>query len=109
MIIVGNTSRSAPDYLHFLGKMIENYALQDYVRQIGVHFEKLLNLMSKSKIYLHPMIGEPFWNVCGRIYVGKPDSCGAGSWRKFRVCSEAISLQYFQTSCRSNKKSIKWD
>jgi glycosyltransferase involved in cell wall biosynthesis len=61
MIIVGNTSKSAPDYLHFLKKMINNNALEDYIRlEIGVHIEKLLDLMSKSKVYLHTMIGEPF-------------------------------------------------
>ncbi|MDQ3839928.1 MAG: glycosyltransferase [Thermoproteota archaeon] len=61
MIIVGNTSKSAPDYLYFLRKMIQNYFLQDYVRlEVGINFERLLHLMSKSKIYLHAMIGEPF-------------------------------------------------
>jgi glycosyltransferase involved in cell wall biosynthesis len=61
MIIVGNTSKSAPDHLHFLKKVIENNALEDYVRlDIGVHIEKLLDLMSKSKVYLHTMIGGPF-------------------------------------------------
>ena len=41
--------------------MIHHYDLHEYVKlEIDASFDKLVHLMSKSKIYLHPLAGEPF-------------------------------------------------
>jgi glycosyltransferase involved in cell wall biosynthesis len=41
--------------------MINGYGLKNYVKlEVGASFERLLHLMSKSKVYLHPLAGEPF-------------------------------------------------
>jgi alpha-1,2-mannosyltransferase len=61
MIIVGNISKSDLDYLHFLKNMINSYGLENFIKlEISASFERLLHLMSKSKVYLHPFAGEPF-------------------------------------------------
>ena len=61
MIIVGNVSRSDMDYLQFLRTMIYDNNLNTYVKlEVGASFRQLLHLMSKSKVYLHPVAGEPF-------------------------------------------------
>jgi len=61
MIIVGNVSRNDMDYLQFLRSMIYDYDLNTYVKlEVGASFRQLLHLMSKSKVYLHPLAGEPF-------------------------------------------------
>jgi glycosyltransferase involved in cell wall biosynthesis len=61
MIIVGNLSKDKLDYLLLLNDMIIDYGLKNYVKlEVGVSFEKLLSLISKSKVYLHPLAGEPF-------------------------------------------------
>ncbi|MDW0342898.1 MAG: glycosyltransferase, partial [Nitrososphaeraceae archaeon] len=61
MIIVGNVSRSDMDYLQFLRTMIYDNNLNTYVKlEVGASFRQLLHLMSKSKVYLHPLAGEPF-------------------------------------------------
>jgi glycosyltransferase involved in cell wall biosynthesis len=62
MIIIGNICNAQDDdYLLFLKNMIHHYDLHEYVKlEIGPSFDKLVHLMSKSKIYLHPLAGEPF-------------------------------------------------
>ena len=61
MIIVGNIHNSDIEYLDFLRGMINGYGLKNYVKlEVGASFERLLHLMSKSKVYLHPLAGEPF-------------------------------------------------
>jgi alpha-1,2-mannosyltransferase len=61
MIIVGNIHNSDIEYLDFLRGMINGYGLKNYVKlEVGASFERLLHLMSKSKVYLHPLVGEPF-------------------------------------------------
>jgi glycosyltransferase involved in cell wall biosynthesis len=62
MIIIGNICNAHDDdYLLFLRNMIHHYDLHKYVKlEIGPSFDKLVHLMSKSKIYLHPLAGEPF-------------------------------------------------
>ena len=61
MIIVGNVSRSDMDYLQLLRNIIDDNDLNTYVKlEVGASFERLLHLMGKSKVYLHPLAGEPF-------------------------------------------------
>jgi glycosyltransferase involved in cell wall biosynthesis len=61
MIIVGNIHNNDIEYLDFLRGMINGYGLKNYVKlEVGASFERLLHLMSKSKVYLHPLAGEPF-------------------------------------------------
>jgi glycosyltransferase involved in cell wall biosynthesis len=61
MIIVGNFSELDYKYVQFLEKMILDYELQNYVKLVfGASFDRLLDLMKKSKLYFHPLAGEPF-------------------------------------------------
>jgi glycosyltransferase involved in cell wall biosynthesis len=62
MIIIGSICNAHDDdYLLFLKNMIHHYDLHEYIKlEIGPSFDKLVHLMSKSKIYLHPLAGEPF-------------------------------------------------
>jgi glycosyltransferase involved in cell wall biosynthesis len=61
MIIVGNVSRNDMDYLQFLRSTINDNDLSGYVKlEVGASFKRLLYLMGKSKVYLHPLAGEPF-------------------------------------------------
>jgi glycosyltransferase involved in cell wall biosynthesis len=61
MKIVGNLPSGTPDYLFYLKQMVDQYDLDDYVKfEINVNFGKLLKLMRESKVYLHPLVGEPF-------------------------------------------------
>jgi glycosyltransferase involved in cell wall biosynthesis len=49
------------DYLQLLKSMIYENDLNKYVKlEVGASFRQLLHLMSKSKVYLHPLAGEPF-------------------------------------------------
>ena len=61
MVIAGNFSELNYKYVRFLEKMILDYGLQDYVELVfGASFDRLLDLMKKSKVYFHPLAGEPF-------------------------------------------------
>ena len=61
MRIVGNLPAGTPGYLFYLKQMVDQYDLDDYVKfEINVNFGKLLKLMRESKVYLHPLVGEPF-------------------------------------------------
>ena len=61
IIIAGNFSELDYKYVQFLEKMILDYRIQNYVKLIlGASFDRLLDLMTKSKLYFHPLAGEPF-------------------------------------------------
>jgi glycosyltransferase involved in cell wall biosynthesis len=61
MKIVGNLPPGKPGYYFYLKQMVDDYDLKDYVKfEINVSFNKLLNFMRESKVYLHPLVGEPF-------------------------------------------------
>src|SRR5918995_1243341 len=61
MKIVGNLSPHMIGYYSYLRKMVQDQDLSDYVTfHVNVSFNKLLSLMSKSKVYFHPLPGEPF-------------------------------------------------
>ena len=61
MKIVGNLPPGRPGYYFYLRQMVDEYNLKDYIKfEINVRFSKLLKLMQESKVYLHPLIGEPF-------------------------------------------------
>jgi glycosyltransferase involved in cell wall biosynthesis len=61
MVIAGNFSELDYKYVRFLEKIILDYGLQDYVELVfGASFDRLLDLMKKSKVYFHPLAGEPF-------------------------------------------------
>ena len=61
MKIIGNLSPHMIGYYSYLRKMVQDQDLSDYVTfHVNVSFNKLLSLMSKSKVYFHPLPGEPF-------------------------------------------------
>ena len=61
MKIVGNLPPGRPGYYFYLRQMVDKYDLKDYIKfEINVRFSKLFKLMQESKVYLHPLIGEPF-------------------------------------------------
>jgi alpha-1,2-mannosyltransferase len=61
MIIAGNFTELDYKYVQFLEKMIVNHGLQHYVKLVlGASFDRLLDLMKRSKVYFHPLAGEPF-------------------------------------------------
>jgi glycosyltransferase involved in cell wall biosynthesis len=61
MKIVGNLSPHMIGYYSYLRQMVQDQDLSDYVTfHVNVSFNKLLSLMSESKVYFHPLPGEPF-------------------------------------------------
>jgi glycosyltransferase involved in cell wall biosynthesis len=61
MKIVGNLSPNMIGYYSYLRQMVQDQDLSDYVTfYVNVSFNKLLSLMSESKVYFHPLPGEPF-------------------------------------------------
>jgi glycosyltransferase involved in cell wall biosynthesis len=61
MKIVGNIPPGRPGYYFYLKQMVYDYDLTDYIQfEVNVSFSKLLELMRESKVYLHPLVGEPF-------------------------------------------------
>ena len=61
MKIVGNLSPHMIGYYSYLRQMVQDQDLSDYVTfHVNVSFNKLLSIMSKSKVYFHPLPGEPF-------------------------------------------------
>jgi len=62
MIIVGNvSSKDNFNYLYELVDLIEKYQLDDYVKlKFNVPLQELLDIMKTCKVYLHPLMGEPF-------------------------------------------------
>jgi glycosyltransferase involved in cell wall biosynthesis len=61
MILVGNIAASDKNYVENLRQSIHDYGLDDRISiEVDVSFDRLLDLMGRSKIYLHPLLGEPF-------------------------------------------------
>jgi glycosyltransferase involved in cell wall biosynthesis len=61
MTLAGNISDEEQGYLRELEKMIESKHLEDAVSiEVDVSFSRLLELMQRSKVLLHPLAGEPF-------------------------------------------------
>jgi glycosyltransferase involved in cell wall biosynthesis len=61
MNIVGNMGPDGIGYFNYLQHLVRHYDLEDFIRfEIDVRFDRLLDLMRKSKVYLHPLPGEPF-------------------------------------------------
>jgi glycosyltransferase involved in cell wall biosynthesis len=61
IILVGNISAEDHLYLEELKQLIRKYSLDDkFTVKVGISFDQLLELMRKSKVYLHPLAGEPF-------------------------------------------------
>ena len=59
--IVGNVSPEGLQYYCHLKQKVKEYNLGKYVKfEINTNFEKLIDLMRRSKVYLHPLPGEPF-------------------------------------------------
>jgi glycosyltransferase involved in cell wall biosynthesis len=61
MNIVGNMPPEGIGYFSYLKNLVRNYGLEDFVRfEINVRFDRLLDLLCRSKVYVHPLPGEPF-------------------------------------------------
>ena len=61
MKIVGNVPPRRYGYYFYLKHLVDHYDLTDYVTfEVNVSFSRLLNLMRESKVYFHPLLGEPF-------------------------------------------------
>jgi alpha-1,2-mannosyltransferase len=61
MKIVGNIPPRRDGYYLYLKHLVDRYNLADYVTfEVNVSFSRLLNLMRESKVYFHPLLGEPF-------------------------------------------------
>jgi glycosyltransferase involved in cell wall biosynthesis len=61
MNIVGNMLPDGIGYFNYLNDLVRHYGLEDFVRfEINVKFDRLLDLMCRSKVYVHPLPGEPF-------------------------------------------------
>jgi glycosyltransferase involved in cell wall biosynthesis len=59
--IVGNMPPDGIGYFNYLNHLVRHYGLKNFVRfGINVRFDRLLDLMRRSKVYLHPLPGEPF-------------------------------------------------
>ncbi|HKR57703.1 MAG TPA: glycosyltransferase family 4 protein [Candidatus Nitrosopolaris sp.] len=61
LTIVGNLSSDSIEYFTHLREMVENYGLGRFVKFIiNADFGVLTDLVCKSKVYFHPLAGEPF-------------------------------------------------
>ena len=61
MKIVGNIPTKRDGYYLYLRHLVERYNLEDYVTfEANVSFSRLLDLIRESKVYFHPLLGEPF-------------------------------------------------
>lgn len=61
MNIIGNMSPDGIGYFNYLSDLVRHYGLEDFVRfEINVTFDRLLDLIRRSKVYVHPLPGEPF-------------------------------------------------
>ena len=61
MNIVGNMPSDGIGYFNYLNDLVRHYGLENFVRfEINVRFDRLLDLMRTSKVYVHPLPGEPF-------------------------------------------------
>ena len=61
MRIVGNMLPDGVGYFNYLCSLVKHYELENFVRfEINLRFDRLLDLMRRSKVYVHPLPGEPF-------------------------------------------------
>lgn len=61
MNIVGNMPPDGIGYFNYLNDLVRHYGLEDFIRfENNVRFDRLLALMRRSKVYVHPLPGEPF-------------------------------------------------
>jgi glycosyltransferase involved in cell wall biosynthesis len=61
MNIVGNMPPDGIGYFNYLNDLVRHYGLENFIRfEINVRFDRLLDLMRRSKVYVHPLPGEPF-------------------------------------------------
>ncbi len=61
MVLVGNIAAGDDRYLEMLRQLTQKHGLNDnLVIEVDASFDRLLELMRKSKVYLHPFAGEPF-------------------------------------------------
>jgi glycosyltransferase involved in cell wall biosynthesis len=61
MNIVGNMLPDGVGYFNYLNYLVKHYELENFVRfEINLKFDRLLDLMRRSKVYVHPLPGEPF-------------------------------------------------
>ncbi|MDP8903066.1 MAG: glycosyltransferase family 4 protein [Thermoproteota archaeon] len=61
MNIVGNMPSDGIGYFNYLNDLVRHCGLENFVRfEINVRFDRLLDLMRRSKVYVHPLPGEPF-------------------------------------------------
>src|ERR671921_818805 len=61
MNIVGNMASDGIGYFNYLNDLVRHYGLENFIRfEINVRFDRLLDLMRRSKVYVHPLPGEPF-------------------------------------------------
>jgi glycosyltransferase involved in cell wall biosynthesis len=61
MKIVGNVTNDYFGYYLYLRQMVKNYDLGNYVKfETDIPFDMMLALMRESKVYFHPLPGEPF-------------------------------------------------
>jgi glycosyltransferase involved in cell wall biosynthesis len=59
--IAGNINPNDATYYRYLKNLVRRYGLQDFIMfEVNVNFGKLLDLMRRTKVYFHPMPGEPF-------------------------------------------------
>ena len=61
MTIVGNITSDDKDYLEKLENLIEKYDLKGNIQiKSDIPFDELREIIQKSDLYLHSMLGEPF-------------------------------------------------
>ena len=61
MVLVGNIAAGDDRYLETLRRLTQKHGLNgNLVIEVDASFDRLLELMRKSKVYLHPFAGEPF-------------------------------------------------
>jgi glycosyltransferase involved in cell wall biosynthesis len=61
MVLVGNIAVGDEQYLEELRQLVRKYGLDGNIQiEVDASFDRLLELMRKSKVYLHPLSGEPF-------------------------------------------------
>jgi len=61
MNIVGNMPSDGIGYFNYLNYLVKRYDLEDFIKfDTNLEFSMLLELMGRSKVYFHPLPGEPF-------------------------------------------------
>ena len=60
MNIVGNMPPDGIGYFNYLNDLVRHYGLEDFIRfENNVRFDRLLDLMRRSKVYVHPLLENP--------------------------------------------------